>query len=117
MSYSSTVRPSDLAAQKQRQDACVNAALAEGCKSAALAGGVSGGLSLALSAVSEAYRFKFTTGPRTAFVVMPVFSAFWFVSEKHVMRCNQKRDNKWQSLDRLNGYEAPAHEQLGKSPQ
>lgn len=115
MSYSSTVRAADLAAQKERKDACVNAALVEGCKSAAIAGGVSGGLSMALKAVSEAYRFKFTTGPRTAFVVMPVFSAFWFVSEKQVMRCNQKRSNKWQSLDRLNGYDAPAHEQLSQS--
>jgi hypothetical protein len=39
-------------------------------------------------------RFKFTTGPRTAIVVMPIFTAFWFVSEKQVMMCNAKRDNK-----------------------
>lgn len=99
------ISAAEVRAQKARQDACVNVALAEGAKSAALAGVVSGGLSMLLKSVSEAYRLKFTTGPRTAFVVMPVFSAFWFVSEKNVMLCGQKRDNRWQSLDTLNGYD------------
>jgi hypothetical protein len=55
--YSSTVSAADLQAQKKRKDDCVNAALMEGAKSAALAGMVSGGLSAALKRVSEAYRY------------------------------------------------------------
>jgi hypothetical protein len=54
--YSSTISAADLQAQKRRQDECVNGALLEGAKSAALAGTVSGGLSLGLKHVSEAYR-------------------------------------------------------------
>lgn len=73
MSLSSTINAADLAEQKRRQDACIGGAIFEGAKSAALAGAIAGGLSLALKRASEAYRFKFTTGPRTAVVVMPIF--------------------------------------------
>lgn len=103
MSFSG-ISAAEFQAQKERKDACINAALLEGTKSAALAGLVSGSLSMLMKRVSEAYRFKFTTGPRTAIVVMPIFTAFWFVSERQVMTCNAKRGNKWQSLDKFNGY-------------
>lgn len=33
-----------------------------------------------------------------------MFMSFWFVSEKQVMHCHAKRDNKWKSLDTANGY-------------
>ena len=74
MSYSSTITEADLESQRRRKDECISAALTEGAKSAGLALLVSGSLSQLLKYVSEAYRFKFTTGPRTAVVVMPVFS-------------------------------------------
>ncbi len=57
MSYSGTIRASDIHAQKQRQDECVGTAIREGAKSAALAGLVSGGLSQLMKHVSEAYRW------------------------------------------------------------
>lgn len=50
------ITPAQLREQKERQDACINGALKEGAKSAALAGMVSGGISLFMKQVSEAYR-------------------------------------------------------------
>lgn len=90
MSYSSTVRAADVTEQRRRQDECTTRAIVEGTKAAALAGLVSGGCGQLLKAVSEAYRLKFTAGPRAAVVAMPVFAAFWVVSEKQV------RQGSWQ---------------------
>jgi len=56
MSYTGNITAADMHAQKQRQDECVKAALVAGCKSAALAGTVSGTLSQLLKGFSEAYR-------------------------------------------------------------
>jgi hypothetical protein len=50
------ITAAELREQKERQDACVNKALTEGSKTAALVGGVSGGLSWLMKRFSEAYR-------------------------------------------------------------